>query len=106
MEMFGYLGGLLISIGGLLILDYRYKLAFWYDAKRTVRTLAIAMVVFLLWDFTAIHLGIFLKGDSPYMLPFELAPHFPLEEIFFLFLLCFVTLLLYRGFGRWRRISS
>lgn len=100
-----YLFALLISISGLLFIDYRYKLAFWYDVRRTVWTVAITMFVFILWDIIGITLGIFFKGNSQYMLPFVVAPEFPVEELFFLFLLSFVTLLLYRGISRWRRIS-
>lgn len=100
-----YLFALIISISGLLFIDYRYKLAFWHDARRTALTIAVTIVVFILWDIIGINFGIFFKGDSQYMLPFVLAPEFPVEELFFLFLLSFVTLLLYRGLSRWRRIS-
>jgi len=104
MQHLAYLGVLLVSICGLIYIDYRYKLAFWHDARRTTLTIIISMCVFILWDITGIIMGIFLKGVSRYMLPFVIAPQFPVEELFFLFLLSFVTLLLYRGLGRWRRI--
>lgn len=100
-----YLAGLLFSITGTGILDWRYKLAFWYDARRTVITLAIAIAVFLVWDLSAIGLGIFLHGGSPFALPFTLVPQFPVEELFFLFLLCYCALTLYRGASKlWPRI--
>jgi len=100
-----YLAALLFAISGLLIVDWRWKLAFWHDAKRTARTVLTAVAVFVLWDMFGIWFGIFFKGSGEYMLPFELFPEFPIEELFFLFLLCYVTLILYRGLGRWRRIS-
>jgi len=100
-----YLSALLISIAGLLVIDWRYKLAFWHNARRTAWTIAIVMAVFIFWDAIGISLGIFFKGSGEYMLPFELAPEFPIEELFFLFLLAFVTILLYRGLSRWQRIS-
>lgn len=103
LENFFYLGALSFSIAGLLVLDRRFGLAFWHDSKRTALTLAISMAIFVVWDAIGIGTGIFFKGDSHYMLPFTLAPEFPLEELFFLFLLCFVTLILYRGYGLWRR---
>lgn len=105
MEQWYYLVALCISIAGLLWLDYRYRLAFWFDARRTALTIAVTMAVFMVWDAIGIGMGIFFIGESPYMLPIELAPEFPIEEVFFLFLLSFVTLLLYRGLGRWQRIS-
>lgn len=99
-ESYFYLAALVISIGCLILTDYRYRLAFWYDARRTAWTLAIAVVVFIVWDAIGISLGIFFKGDSPYMLPWTIAPEFPVEELFFLFLLTYVTLLIYRGLQR------
>lgn len=100
-----YLGLLLFSISGLMTLDWRHKLAFWYDARRTALTIGFGIAVFVVWDILGIVLGIFFHGNSPYTLPFRLAPEFPIEELFFLFLLCYVTLILYRGLGRWQRTS-
>ena len=105
MQHWFYLLALCVSIGGLVLLDWRYKLAFWHDARRTALTVGIAMAVFIVWDLIGIGLGIFFKGHGAYMLPVELLPEFPIEELFFLFLLCYVTLLIFRGFGKWRRIS-
>lgn len=104
-EQWFYLLALLVSVSGLLFLDYRYKLAFWYDKVRTACTVGAMMLVFIIWDLFGISFGIFYKGDSQYMLPFVIAPEFPLEELFFLFLLSYVTLLVYRGAARWQHIS-
>lgn len=101
-----YLFSLVFSISGLMFLDYRYKIAFWLDTKRASLTVLTAMLVFIMWDLIGIELGIFFKGESQYVLPLEILPEFPIEELFFLFLLCYVTLIIYRGAGRWRRISS
>jgi lycopene cyclase domain-containing protein len=97
-----YLGLLCFSIAGLAVLDWRYKLGFWFDAKRTWLTILATIVIFAIWDFFGISFGIFFHGDSPYSLPFTLAPEFPLEELFFLFLLAYCTLLIYRGVALWR----
>lgn len=99
---FVYLGGLLLSIAGLAILDYRFKLAFWHNKKQTVFTLLISIGVFVAWDIAAITLGIFNHGNSAFNLPFTIAPEFPAEEIIFLLLLCYNALILYRGIGLWR----
>lgn len=99
---FAYLAFLLISIAGLAMLDYRFKLAFWNNKKRTLLTVFIAVGVFVAWDIAAISLGIFLHGASQYSLPFTLFPELPVEEIFFLTLLCYSALILYRGIGLWR----
>lgn len=100
-----YLLALVVSIAGTMTLDWRYRLAFWYDFKRTSVTLLIGAIVFIVWDLIAIAQGIFIHGNSPYSLPFTLLPHFPLEEVFFLFLLCYCALMLYRGGQKvWPRI--
>lgn len=101
-----YLVGLLVGIGGLTILDYRFKLAFWHNARRTLYTLISGVGVFVVWDALGITLGIFLHGNSPYNLPFTIAPEFPIEELFFLWLLCYTALIIYRGVQRWRSRTS
>ena len=101
-----YLIGLLIGITGLVIIDRRWKLAFWRDSKRTAMTLSVAIIVFVLWDLLGISLGIFFHGGSAYALPFRLAPEFPIEEIVFLFLLTYSTLIVHEGARLWQsRIS-
>jgi lycopene cyclase domain-containing protein len=104
--MFAYLAGLLVSIAGLALLDRRFTLAFWFNAKRTSFTLGSAVAIFLVWDVLGITLGIFKHGMSPFSLPFTIAPEFPIEEILFLFLLCYSALLIYRGVGLWRSRTS
>lgn len=99
---FLYLGALLISIAGLALLDRRFKLAFWYAPKRAALTILAGVIIFLIWDIAGIALGIFLHGDSSYSLPFTLAPEFPIEEVFFLTLLCYSALIIYRGVETWR----
>ncbi|MBL8160293.1 lycopene cyclase domain-containing protein [Candidatus Saccharibacteria bacterium] len=106
MEQFYYLGSLLFSLGGLALADWRFRLAFFADSHRTIKVIGIAMLIFIAWDALGIVAGIFFHGDSPYDLPFTILPEFPLEELFFLFLLNYVTLLLYlMAERRWRRTS-
>lgn len=100
MEWF-YLLGLLIGITGMAIIDWRYKLAFWRDKKRTALTVASAIAVFIVWDFLGIWLSIFFHGGSQYSLPLRLAPEFPLEELFFLLLLTYSALVIYNGVRLW-----
>ena len=98
MISFVYLGALLLSIGGLAVIDRRFGLAFWHDARRSAWTVGIAVVGFLLWDLAGLALGIFARGDSPHMTGVLLAPELPLEEAFFLALLSYVGLLAWRWF--------
>ncbi len=100
MLQFTYLIALLVSIAGIAALDWRYKLAFWRDRRRTVATLGICVGIFILWDLLGIGLGIFLHGNSELTLPIRLLPEFPIEELFFLVLLCYCTLAIYQGASR------
>ena len=95
-----YLGALLLSLGGLALLDRRFRLAFWDDPRRAGWTVGIGVAAFLLWDVAGLLLGIFARGDSPHMTGILLAPELPVEEVFFLTLLCYVALLAWRWFDR------
>ena len=57
------------------------------EAGRLV-VLAIGVVGFLLWDAAGVGLGIFFEGRNALLVGFDLAPRIPLEELFFLILLC------------------
>jgi len=91
-----YLVGLVIAISCLVLIDRRFKLAFFHNFKRTALTLAISIWLFIVWDIFGIKLGIFFHGGSAYTLPYRIIPEFPIEEVFFLFLLTYVALLIYR----------
>ena len=102
MLIFSYLAALLFSIFCLGLIDYRYKLAYFKDKSRTIKLLLITVGVFVVWDFLGIGLDIFFHGDSNFDLPFVLLPEFPLEELFFLVLLNYSTLIVYTGISKWR----
>lgn len=80
----------------MAVLDRKYSLAFWSDKKRTIGVLIAMIGIFLVWDILGIGLKIFYQGESSYVLPFEILPELPVEELFFLFLLSYLTILLYR----------
>ena len=101
---FSYLAFLLVGIAGMAIIDRRYTLAFWQDRRRTLITILLAVAVFVVWDLLGIALGIFFHGGSQLTLPFRLLPEFPIEELFFLTLLCYCALVIYQGaLKRWPR---
>jgi len=91
-----YLLSLLAAISCLVLVDRKFKLAFFYDLRRTSMTLAIAIWLFIAWDIFGITFGIFYHGGSQYTLPFRIIPEFPIEELFFLLLLTYTALLIYR----------
>ena len=92
-----YLACLLLSLGAMVLLDARFRLVFWRNARRATIVLAVGLLFFLAWDAAGIALGVFARGGSPYMTGVEVAPELPLEEIFFLLFLCYLSLVLIFG---------
>ncbi|GAA1369294.1 lycopene cyclase domain-containing protein [Brevibacterium luteolum] len=92
---FVYLGCLLFSIAGMALLDWRHQLFWFADCKRAAIVHGVGLATFLLWDAAGIVFGVFYRGDSPYMTGIELAPELPVEEVFFLFFLCWVTMVVF-----------
>jgi lycopene cyclase domain-containing protein len=99
---FAYLAALVVSIAGLGFLDWRYRVAVFAQPRRALATVGIGVAVFLAWDVAGVGLGIFFRGDAGYMTGVQLAPEVPLEELFFLILLNYQTLLLWRALDRRR----
>jgi lycopene cyclase domain-containing protein len=95
-----YLVLLSAVIGCLVLIDRKWKLAFYHQAGRTALTLGMALWLFVVWDIFGIKTGIFFHGGSPYTLPLRIIPEFPVEELFFLFVLTYSALLLYLIFSR------
>ncbi|WP_070575635.1 lycopene cyclase domain-containing protein [Brevibacterium sp. HMSC063G07] len=108
-----YAAALGFSLLGMAILDFRHGL-FWGAALRNksartwARTAAVhfgVWGVFLLWDVLGIGLGVFFRGDSPYMTGIDVAPHLPVEELLFLFFLVWLTTNVFAGTAKlaeWR----
>lgn len=97
-----YLGLLVFSLVGTVLSDYRWKLALFADARRTVLVLALSVVFFLSWDITGIANGVFFKGDSELLIGWDIATEIPIEEVLFLTLLSHCALLAYRLVDRRR----
>jgi lycopene cyclase domain-containing protein len=98
---YAYLLILLLTICCLVLVDYRYKLAFFYQRRRTIKTLATAWAAFLAWDLAGVALGIFFPGQSRFSPNVHVLPGVALEELFFLLLFVYLTLLLWRGMERY-----
>ena len=97
---FLYLAALLVSLAGMVLLDRRHKLFFWQDSVRATLVLTTGVVFFLIWDLTGIDAGVFFRGEGPWMTGILLAPELPLEEVFFLTLLCYMTMNVFVAVGR------
>lgn len=85
---------LLISIGGMTMLDRRYKFALFNRLDITLKILAVCILIFILWDVAGILTGIFFIGETDFLLGLKIG-EFPIEELLFLFLLNYCSLLTY-----------
>lgn len=92
-----YLLGLLIALLGMVVVDRRFGLFFWRAWRRAVVILPLGVAFFLVWDLFGIGLGIFFRGETSFMTGIQVAPELPVEEPFFLALLCYVTMNLAAG---------
>jgi lycopene cyclase domain-containing protein len=93
---FGYLAALIFSIIGTSLIDKRHGLALFVSPVATIISVFIGVAVFLAWDLVGIELGIFFIGPAEHVSGILIAPELPLEELFFLILLSYSTLIVYR----------
>lgn len=91
-----YLCALIFVLLCLSLIDRHHKLVLFYDAKRSVKTILSLLVFFILWDILGVISGIFFIGQTPFLTGIILGPEFPLEELFFLTLLAYNPLIIYR----------
>jgi lycopene cyclase domain-containing protein len=97
---FLYLGGLLIALAGMVVLDLRFRLFFAVSWWRAGIVMLVGIGFFLLWDLAGIGLGVFFRGNPDLLTGVQLAPELPVEELFFLALLCYATMNLYSWLSR------
>lgn len=100
MQHFVYIAGLIFGLCGMAIIDYRFKLALFRDARRALRTVGTAVLFFVIWDIAGIGLTIFYDGAGQYTTGLLLGPNFPIEELFFLTLLTYTTLVVWIAIER------
>ncbi len=98
---FIYLGVLLFSEFGVSLIDFRFKLALGHSWRAGLLALGSGLAFFLIWDLAGINSGIFFEGAKQLLCGVDLAPQLPLEELFFLLLLCHTTLVLFATVSRW-----
>lgn len=87
-----YLLSLLLALGAMVLIDWRFRLFFWQKPGRAALVLGVGVGFFLAWDLLGIALGIFQRGESQALLGWMLAPELPVEELFFLTFLCYLTM--------------
>lgn len=92
-----YAAILLVSLSGLTLADYRWKLVYFSSRpgarQATLATLGLMVGFFLIWDIAGIILGIFYTNPR-FTLGLNLTtPNLPIEEVGFLTLLVYSCLL-------------
>ena len=95
-----YLAGLLVGIAGMIVLDVRLGLFFRRAPARAAIVMVVGIGFFLVWDLLGIRLDVFFPGASSIVTGILLAPGLPLEEVFFLTLLCYTAMNAYGWFTR------
>ena len=97
---FLYFGALLGTLFCMVLIDSRWKLFFWRDPRHAAIVLVVGVLFFLTWDIVGISQGVFFRGETEIMTGVLIGPELPLEEVFFLALLCYLTMNLANGCGR------
>lgn len=97
---FVYLLSLFLGIACMLLLDFRFRLFFWHDARSATIVTVVGVAVLLAWDLVGIGLGIFLRGEGEIATGLLLAPELPIEEPVFLTFLVLCTMIVYTGLAR------
>lgn len=103
---FIYLAALLGSLAGLVALDIKFQLALAKDLKRGLIVLSISTAFFIGWDLLGIGLGIFFRGAAKHLTGILLAPELPIEELFFLILLSYTTLIVFTAIEKAKPVIS
>ena len=92
-----YLLCLLTTLGGLVYLDFRYELAWFYDLRRTLWVVGFLFMVFVSWDLAGLNLGICSTNPEYVSGLYFFTPNLPLEEILALIVISYTGLLVLRA---------
>jgi lycopene cyclase domain-containing protein len=103
---FAYLGVLVVSLAGMVVLDLRFRLFFAVAPVRAAVVLLAGIAFFLTWDLAGIGAGVFFRGNPGLLTGVLIAPELPLEEVFFLALLCYLTMNGYSWLSSRRRTET
>lgn len=95
-----YITTLGASLVCLVLIDKRWRLAMFYDAKASLFAIGTVALLLLGFDVAGISWGIFFTNQA-YVSGIHLfSKNLPIEEILLLALICYTTLVLYQSFKR------
>jgi len=97
MQFYTYLSLLLISLIGLFYLDYKKKFVIFTKNGSSLRDIVFASSLFLIIDIIGVINNIFYSNPK-YIIGVYVFPGVPIEEIFFLFLFSYFSLIVWRFF--------
>lgn len=100
-----YLGAVVGSTLCMGLVDRRWRLFAFRRARTAVVVVVVGVLFFGLWDVVAIEAGMYVRGESPAMTGLEVLPELPVEEIFFIVFLSYITMVLH-GLFRWLLVRS
>ncbi|WP_101523788.1 lycopene cyclase domain-containing protein [Nocardioides houyundeii] len=90
-----YLGFVVLSTLCMGLVDRRWSLFLFARPRLAAVVVGLGVAFFIAWDLVAIELGMYVRGDSPAMTGLEVLPELPVEEIFFIIFLCYITMVLH-----------
>lgn len=95
-----YLLILVLSLSGLGLADWRYKLVVFDNPRAALMSITLLSGFFLCWDVVGLWLDTFSTNQAYVSGLYIVSPNLPIEEILFLVLLNYVTLICYQTFRR------
>jgi lycopene cyclase domain-containing protein len=90
-----YLACLVGVLTCMALVDRRWRLFFWADPRRAALVFAAGFAFFLVWDLAALELELYERGRSELMTGIEVAPDLPVEELFFVAFLPYLTMVMH-----------
>jgi lycopene cyclase domain-containing protein len=98
-----YVLSILFSFGGLLLLDWRYRVALFWRWRTALKLVLASFAFLLVWDLALVGSGLYWTKPQYVSGWYVGTPNLPVEELGFLLFLSYLTLLLWRW--RWPRTS-
>lgn len=95
-----YLTAIVLAVCGVGAIDARWRLALFRAPVTALGTVLGCALVLLVIDLAGIASGNFALGASPWMTGVEVLPHLPIEELAFVVLLAYVSLVAFAAAER------
>lgn len=91
---------LIIGISGLLLADRHYKLALFGNTLSCLKTITATVMLLFIFDIIGVINGVFFTNYKYVVGIYIFTPNLPIEEILFLMLLSYFSLIVYLVLNR------